>query len=104
MTTDFLSANANEVPWRPSSFADGVSVKDLGSSDGQSIQLVRFQPGARFPWHRHAGPEFLYVIEGEFIQRGVRLGPGCAGIAPAGTEEDDFMSETGGVFVLVYTE
>lgn len=104
MNNPFLRADSTRIPWRKSNFAEGVLVKDLGSSDGQSIQLVRFEPGARFPRHQHSGPEFLYVIDGEAIQRGKRLGPGCVGIAPAGTEEDDFWSETGCVFLTVYTE
>jgi anti-sigma factor ChrR (cupin superfamily) len=54
--------------------------------------------------HKHAGPEFIYVIEGEVVQPGERLGSGCAGIAPAGTEEDDFVSETGATFLIIYTE
>lgn len=100
----FLASNSNDIPWRKSIFAEGVFVKDLGSSNGQSIQLVRFDPGATFPWHRHTGPEFLYVIEGEVTQHGVRLGPGYAGVAATGTEEDDFVSETGATFLTVYTD
>jgi quercetin dioxygenase-like cupin family protein len=67
------------------------------------MQLVKYNPGARFPWHKHAGPEFIYLLEGEVIQRGQRLGQGAAGIAPAGTEEDDSVSETGAIFLTVYT-
>ena len=104
MTRPFIASAGPQIAWRKSNFAAGVQVKDLGSSDGQSMQLVKFDPGARFPLHQHAGPEFIYVIEGEVIQRGKRLGPGWAGIAPSGTEEDDFVSEVGAVFLLVYTE
>lgn len=57
----FHFADAQAIPWRPSSFAAKVRVKDLGSADGRSMQLVRYEPGARFPRHRHAGPEFIYV-------------------------------------------
>lgn len=104
MARPFLSADSHLIPWRQSTHAPGILVKDLGSSDGQAIQLVRFEPGARFPWHKHLGAEFLYVVDGEAIQRGRRLGPGCVGIAPAGSEEDDFWSEVGCTFVTVYTE
>ena len=104
MSEPFIVSAGAAIPWRKSKFADGVDVKDMGASDGQAMQLVRCEPGARFPWHRHAGPEFIYVIEGEVIQRGRRLGSGDAGIAPAGTEEDDFASETGATFLIVYTE
>ena len=101
---EFLATSADAVPWRRSDFASGVDVKDLGKSNGQAMQLVRFQPGARFPWHEHHGAECIYVLSGEVIQQGRRLSAGWAGIAPAGTQEDDFMSETGATFLLVYTE
>jgi hypothetical protein len=67
MSKPFLFADSNSIPWRKSTFTEGVFVKDLGSSDGQAFQLVRFEPGIRFPWHQHRGPEFLYVIEGDAI-------------------------------------
>jgi len=104
MDRPFIFSETAKMAWRQSQFRDGVSVKDLGTSDGQSMQLVRFEPGVQFPWHRHAGPEFIYVLEGEVTQRGWRLGPGDAGIAPANTEEDDFFSEKEATFVLVYTD
>lgn len=104
MSTHFIVTSAKEVRWRKSTFAEGIFVKDLGSSDGQAMHLVRFEPGARFPRHKHAGPEFICVIEGEVVQQGERLGSGCAGIAPAGTEEGDFASETGATFLIVFPQ
>jgi len=104
MDKPFIMRAADTIPWRPSTFAAGVFVKDLGSSDGQAMQLVRFEPGARFPRHEHVGPEFIYILQGEVIQQGRRLGPGCAAVAPADTTEDDFASETGATFLIVYTE
>ena len=68
----------------------------------QSMQEIRTRE--RFAGQGFYGPEFIYVIEGEVVQRGERLGSGCAGIAPAGTEEDDFVSETGATFLIIYTE
>ena len=104
MDPKFLAVNSSEVAWRASTFAKGVWVKDLGSFDGRSMQLVRFDPGARFPWHRHAGPEFVYVLEGEVTQRGVRLAQGWASVSAEGTEDEDFLSESGAVFLTVYTD
>src|SRR5690348_2942808 len=104
MQREFVFANSYEIPWRKSKFAEGIFVKDLGSSNGETAQLVRLEAGARFPMHTHAGPEFVYVLSGEAIQRRKRLLPGWIGIAPTGTEEDDFWSEKGCTFLLVYTE
>ena len=53
--------------WRASIFAAGVEVKDLGAANGRAMQLVRFPPGTAFPAHKHEGPEFVYVLEGELV-------------------------------------
>ena len=96
-----LSVNVADLPWRPSAGATGVFVKDIAVTDGWEMQLVRFEPGARFPVHRHERPEFLFILEGELVQAGRRMGPGRASVAGAGTIDEDVHSETGCVFVLV---
>jgi hypothetical protein len=42
----FQAVNCDEVPWRPSTMAAGVFVKDIATSAGWEMQLVRFEPGA----------------------------------------------------------
>src|SRR2546425_9864103 len=49
----FQSVNVDDLPWRPSTMASGVFVKDIAVTDGWEMQLVRFEPGARFPAHPH---------------------------------------------------
>jgi anti-sigma factor ChrR (cupin superfamily) len=93
--------NTGDLPWRPSTFAAGVFVKDIATTDGWEMQIVRFEPGARFPTHSHELPEFLFILEGELVQAGRRLGPGRARVAGAGSIDEDVHSETGCVFVLV---
>jgi anti-sigma factor ChrR (cupin superfamily) len=100
----FYFVNAEQVAWRPSAFAPRIHVKDLGSSNGRFMQLVRYEPGASFPVHRHLGPEFIYVLEGELIQHGRRLGPGWAAVADAGTTDVDVRTESGCTFLTVYSE
>lgn len=73
----------------------GVFVKDIAATDGWEMQIVRFRPGARFPVHTHASPEFLFILEGELVQAGRRMGPGWASVAGAGTIDEDVYSETG---------
>jgi hypothetical protein len=80
--------------------APGVFVKDIAVTAGWEMQLVRFEPGARFPVHTHEQPEFLFILEGDLMQGGVRLGPGWASVASAGTVDADVYSEQGCVFVL----
>ncbi len=100
----FSFVDAAVVPWRQSTLAPRVQVKDLGTANARSMQLVRYEPGTRFPVHKHTGPEFIYVLEGELIQQGHRLGPGWAAIAADGTIDADVRSETGCTFLTVYSE
>lgn len=102
--TGFSFIDAQGTPWRTSAFAAGVEVKDLGSSGGQSMQLVRFAPGTSFPLHTHTGPEFIYLLEGEAVQQEQRLRPGWAATAAAGTVDIHFHSPTGCMFLTVYSD
>ena len=104
MSPQFQYADVDKISWRKSDFAEGVSVKDLGTSNGQSIQLVKFDPGASFPTHKHSGPEFIYMLEGEAIQEGNRISKGMVAIAPKDSEENQFYSPTGCTFLLIYTD
>jgi uncharacterized RmlC-like cupin family protein len=90
--------------WRASTFAAGVEVKDLGAANGRAMQLVRFPPDTVFPAHKHEGPEFVYMLDGELIQNGRRLGRGWASVSAAGTIDDDVKTERGCTFLLVYSE
>ena len=81
--------------------AAGVFVKDIAITAGWGMQIVRFEPGARFPVHTHEQPEFLFILEGELRQAGQRLGPGWASVASPGSVDADVYSETGCTFVLV---
>lgn len=98
----FSFVDSARMPWVPSRFADGVEVKHLGKADGRAMQLVRFAAGATFPRHRHTGPEFIYVLEGEAVQNGRRLSAGYAGVAAQGSVDVDFHSDTGCIFLLAY--
>ena len=81
--------------------ASGVFVKDIAVTDAWEMQIVRVEPGARCPAHTHEGPEFLFILEGELVRGGCRMGPGWASVARAGTIDENVYSETGCVFVLV---
>ena len=97
----FRCVSTQQLPWRASAFAPRVFVKDVATTDGWEMQIVRCEPGAQFPVHSHERPEFVFVLEGELVQAGERLGPGWASIASVGSVDEDVHSETGCVFVLV---
>lgn len=95
------SVRVDDLAWCPSAMAPGIFMRDIAVTDGGQMQLVRCEPGARFPAHTHEGPEFLFVLESELVQAGRRLGPGWAGVGTAGSVDADVHSENGCVFVLV---
>ena len=97
----FRSVKVDDLPWRPSTMASGVFVRDIAVTDGWEMQIVRCDPGARFPVHTHESPEFLFILEGDLMQAGLRMGPGWASVSGAGTVDEDVYSETGCIFVLV---
>lgn len=78
--------------------ASAVFVKDIAVTDGWEMQVVRVEPGARFPVHTHESSEFLFILEGDLVRSGRRMGPGWASVASAGTIDEDVHSETGCVF------
>lgn len=62
--------DTGQLSWRPSTSAAQVYVKDVAVTDGWEMQIVRFEPGARFPLHTHERAEFIFVLEGELVQGG----------------------------------
>lgn len=75
-------------------------LKDLGASDGFYLQLVKFEPGVIFPFHKHFGPEFIYLLEGDAIQYDKPMKPGFVGISRSGSEEIGFRSINGCIFIF----
>ena len=45
-------------------FTGSVSFDTLARGDDMRVNLVRFAPGARTAWHRHARGQTLHVTEG----------------------------------------
>ena len=98
---ELLCVRCDDLPWKPSTFAPKVFVKDVAVTAGLEMQIVRLEPGARLPLHTHECPEFIYVLEGEVSLGGHRLSAGWASVASVGSVHADVHSERGCVFVLV---
>jgi len=96
-----LCLSCDDLPWKTSAFAAGVSVKDVAVTGGLEMQIVRFEPGTQLPLHEHELPEFIYVLEGELIIAGQHLHQGWASIASPDSVHADVHSDTGCTFVLV---
>lgn len=72
-----IARGTSEAAWEP--FRDGIKMLPLHGIGGAGVSaaLLRYQPGASAPEHRHNGYEHIYVLQGS--QRDER------GIYPAGT-------------------
>ena len=46
--------------------------------------LIRFEPGAQIPLHRHAGDELIYVVEGAVSDESGTVTAGNMGYRPNG--------------------
>ena len=74
----------NEVEW--SQLAPGAKVKVLwtDATTKRRAQIIRFDPGASLPMHRHVGDELLYVIEGSISDEHGTTATGFVGYRPNG--------------------
>ena len=100
----YIVTNANALSWQELEGFAGVEIKSLGTANGQTMELFRFAPNTPFPEHVHAGPEFVFLMEGRARLSGQWLETGWSSIGEAGTVDSDFLSgETGCVLLAVYT-
>lgn len=98
---NFNVLDSNTIDWRPSTYKEGIWVKDLGNSDGYSIQMVRFEKGASFPSHHHPKAEFIYILEGELIQNDKNMSKGFVSISDPLTVDISVDSPSGCMFLLI---
>src|SRR4051794_27049184 len=65
----------------------GVSVRVLhrGNADTGQVVITRMAPGAVIPEHWHSeADEWVFVLDGDFVEAGVTYGPGTLFIGKAG--------------------
>lgn len=60
-----FSVDTGREPWRPG-LVNGLSVMPLHSFEGESVALVRWEPGTVFNPHTHFGGEEILVLDGVF--------------------------------------
>ena len=63
--------------------------------------ILRLEPGAHHPLHKHDCAQIWYILEGEFRIGGGTYGPGTMIFHPDPHFEDDFTTETGGEILIV---
>lgn len=85
--------------WQP--FLDGVRIKVLREQAGVLSYLLRLEPGARLPPHRHPQDEECIVIEGHLrVGTGTAFGPGSYHLAHGGALHATISTETGATIFL----
>ena len=74
-----MPTNWTLLPWKPTKHP-GISLLWLHSQRpcGDTVVLIRMEPGASYPAHRHVGVERLFVLQGAYRDR--------AGVYHAGEE------------------
>jgi anti-sigma factor ChrR (cupin superfamily) len=71
--------------WEP--FREGVSICRIygNSKEGPSAALLKYEPGASLPPHRHVGYEHLIVLQGTQIDESGETHAGTLVVNPPGT-------------------
>jgi len=92
------ATDADRVPWG----GGGAQAKILASGDGYMVALVEAEPGYAGAPHVHEHAEMLHVLSGEVVTNGVRMGPGDAYVAAAGSEHRDFRVPDGATYLSIF--
>lgn len=94
-----LTIDAADGPWQP--WLEGVALKVLREDGGVMSYLLRLEPGASLPPHRHPQDEECVVLEGRLrVGTSVEIGPGSYHLAPAGALHATIGTATGATIFL----
>jgi quercetin dioxygenase-like cupin family protein len=92
-----------ETAWVPWTGAAGEArAKVLGTADGYAVVLVEARPGYRGTPHVHGHAEFNYVLDGAVRNQGVEMYAGDGYAAAAGSRHDDFATDTGATYLVIF--
>lgn len=93
---------AHEGTWLPLG-ADGVTWRPLftDESTGNITSLVKLEPGAVYPAHRHFGLEHCYVLEGDVVFNDHVLQAGDYEVAMASTAHSTVTSAKGCLLLII---
>ncbi len=98
-TTRHLTVPAGPADWQP--FMDGIELKVLHAAEASLSYLLRLQPGAVLPGHRHPQDEECVVLEGELrIGDVLKVGAGSYHLARAGALHAPITTDTGALIFL----
>ncbi len=94
-----LTIHGDEGEWMP--FVDGVHIKVLRENAGVLSYLLRLEPGATLPPHRHPHDEECVVLEGRLqVGTQIDMGPGSYHLAHGGALHATVTTRTGATIFL----
>lgn len=94
-----LTIDGDAGEWQP--FLQGVTIKVLREHDGVLTYLLRLQPGAALPPHRHPQDEECVVLEGRLrVGSRLEIGPGGYHLAHGGALHATITTTTGATILL----
>jgi quercetin dioxygenase-like cupin family protein len=86
IATEFLTARAvfpDDIDLKIKIKSGGMTVVNVKDPSRTVVARITVQPGVQFPWHSHAGPVVVNMVEGELVYIEAE---GCAEHTyPAGT-------------------
>jgi quercetin dioxygenase-like cupin family protein len=106
---DYIVRN-NQKEWQPlvekGIHYEGISVISLHYDEEKQRSttiLLRFEPGATYPYHNHPGGEEIFVLSGEAILESVTLSQGDYLYTPPGFKHS-VTTKTGCIMLFVIPE
>jgi quercetin dioxygenase-like cupin family protein len=92
--------DAEWLPWTGS--AGEARARILGAADGYTVVFVEAQPGYQGNPHVHTHAEFNYVIDGSVRNQGQEMKAGDGYAAAAGSSHDDFATDSGATYLVIF--
>ena len=95
-----LEALIQHGPWEP--LREGIEIQYLHRVPAQPVAaLLRYQPGARVPAHRHPGVEFVHILSGSQRDANGVYGAGSFKVNLPGTIHD-LVSDDGCLVLIIW--
>ena len=96
------SVRSHEGNWKPTGIP-GITSKKLyfDRASGLLTTLVRMEPGAVYPAHRHTRTEQCLILEGDVTHHGQTYHPGDFTWAEAGTIDPSLETVNGNVLLII---
>ena len=94
---------ADEADWLPWTGSAGEArAKIIGTADGYTVAFIEAQPGYQGNPHVHTHAEFNYVIDGSVRNQGQEMKAGDGYAAAAGSSHDDFATDSGATYLVIF--